>query len=317
MKKSPKIKIAMYWLAGCGGCEESILDLGEYLLDLIDKADILFWPIAADIKYDALKDMPDNHIDFSFINGTVRTLDHVKMARLLRRKSKTVTAHGSCAHLGGVPGLSGFYSSESLVKKAYEEAPSLADNKTTRDPAPDPQQLTERPYALSQIIDTDYYLPGCPTPPELIKSALLSFIAGELPQKGTVFGEKKALCSTCPLTDTRPDKIDLKKIRRVQTADYSPDRCFLDQGLICMGPVTRGGCFSQCIKANMPCRGCFGPLDNVSDYGAKAVSMLSSLIDENDIKKITSVIDQIPDPAGLFYRYSLTSSIIKKQGYRD
>ena len=297
----------MFWLAGCGGCEESILDLGEYLLELNEQTEILFWPIAADFKYKDLKDMPNNHIDFSFINGTVRTTEHVSMAKLFRRKSKRIIAHGSCAHLGGVPGLSGFFSRESLIKKAYEEVPSMAD----KGEQPDPQKLIEKPSALSHIIDVEYYLPGCPAPPELLKTAMLSFIADELPEKGTIFGEKKSLCRTCPLIDTRPDHINLKFFQRVQHVDYSSDRCYLDQGLICMGPVTRGGCNAQCIRANIPCRGCFGPLDNVSDYGARAVSMLSSLIESKNTEEIRSIIDEIPDPAGLFYRYSLASSIIK------
>ncbi len=63
----------------------------------------------------------------------------------------------------------------------------------------------------------------------------------------------------------------------------------------------------------MPCRGCFGPMDNVTDQGAKCLSFLASIIDSNDEKKLKKIVDSIPDPAGLFYRYSLASSVLNRK----
>jgi F420-non-reducing hydrogenase small subunit len=306
-----RLKIAMYWLSGCGGCEESILDTGEDLIAILESVDIVFWPVATDIKYQDLDCMPDNSIDFSFINGAVRTEDHIRMAKLFRRKSKKVIAHGSCAHLGGVPGLSNFYERESILNRSYLEVPSFENPKEDQDDIPVCGELTDRVAALSHIIDVDYFLPGCPTPPEIIKNTLLSFLAGEFPEKGSVFGEKTSLCSSCHLINSKPDRIYLTGFKRIHLVDIDPDRCFLDQGLICLGPATRGGCNAQCIKVNIPCRGCFGPLDNISDHGARIISMVSTLIGTSDVEEIKRIVDEIPDPAGLFYRYSLASSIIK------
>ena len=307
-----KVKIAMYWLSGCGGCEESFFDLGEDLISMLERADIVFWPIATDVKLKDLEDMPDSYIDFSFLNGAVRTEDHIKMARLFRRKSKNLIAHGSCAHLGGVPGLSNFFDRDSILKKAYIDAPSLENTGASQHNVPGEVSLTDRVAALSHIIDVDYFLPGCPTPPELLKETLDSFLSGKLPEKGTVLGEKKSLCGSCHLIDTKPDYIDITDFKRIHQVDIDPGRCLLAQGIICLGPATRGGCKAQCIKANMPCRGCFGPLDNVSDHGLRILSMVASLIGSSDTDKIKHIVDEIPDPAGLFYRYSLASSIIKK-----
>ena len=91
-----------------------------------------------------------------------------------------------------------------------------------------------------------------------------------------------------------------------------PEKCFLDQGVICVGPATRDGCGERCINANMPCRGCFGPTSRVHDQGAKFLSGLASIIDaekEGDAKKI---IDSIADPAGIFYYYSLPVSMLRR-----
>ena len=46
----PKLKIASYWAAACGGCDTAILDTHEKILDIAAAADIVFWPIAVDGK---------------------------------------------------------------------------------------------------------------------------------------------------------------------------------------------------------------------------------------------------------------------------
>jgi F420-non-reducing hydrogenase small subunit len=105
--------------------------------------------------------------------------------------------------------------------------------------------------------------------------------------------------------------VRIKRFKRLYEKEWDPARCFLDQGLICLGPATRGGCEERCIKANMPCRGCFGPPDNVIDQGAKILSFLASFLDSKDEKELREIADSIPDPGGLYYRYSLAASILK------
>ena len=75
-----------------------------------------------------------------------------------------------------------------------------------------------------------------------------------------------------------------------------------------MGPATRSGCEAQCLNANMPCRGCYGPPGNTVDQGAKMLSMLAALINSEDEKTIRAVSDQFVDPAGTSYRYTLATS---------
>jgi F420-non-reducing hydrogenase small subunit len=144
----------------------------------------------------------------------------------------------------------------------------------------------------------------------LVKNAVMMVLEGKLPSKGSVLAETTALCDTCPRRDSRPEKLRVKRFKRIYETEWDAERCFLDQEVICLGPVTRGGCRARCLSANMPCRGCFGPTDNVPDQGAKALSFVASLIDTTDEKELGEIIRSIPDPAGLFYRYSLPSSTL-------
>ena len=45
-----KPKVAFYWCAACGGCEETVVDLGEGILDVVAAVDIVLWPVALDFK---------------------------------------------------------------------------------------------------------------------------------------------------------------------------------------------------------------------------------------------------------------------------
>jgi F420-non-reducing hydrogenase small subunit len=107
--------------------------------------------------------------------------------------------------------------------------------------------------------------------------------------------------------------MSIKEIKRPWEVIIDPQTCFLAQGLICMGPATRGGCGERCIEGNMPCRGCMGPTDQVFDQGAKFLSAFASILDSNDEKEIERLVGSIVDPAGTFYRFSLPSSLLGRK----
>ncbi len=317
MREKPKI--ALYWCASCGGCEESVIDLAEDLLDIAGAADIVFWPIAIDTRYSQVRALGNGELTASLINGAIRMDEHVAMARLLRQKSKLIVAHGACAHLGGIVGLANFSTPGDLLNRSYREVPTV-DNPASDLPCHRNQDAKERPVlaalqdrvrALDQVIEVDYYIPGCPPTPEILAKALQKLLKGELPQKGRVLADRKALCHSCPRLATKPEKIRVKRFYRLYEKVWDPGMCFLEQGVICAGPVTRGGCRAQCIEANMPCRGCFGPVDGLADQGSGLVSLLAAIMDSADEKELMALVESIPDRAGLFYRYSLAVSTLR------
>ena len=117
-----KPKIALYWCASCGGCEESVIDLAEDLVGLSAAAHIVFWPIALDWKYEDLASLRDGEITATLINGAIRMEEQERLAKLLRRKSKFLIAHGTCACFGGVYALANLYSRQEILDASYRRA---------------------------------------------------------------------------------------------------------------------------------------------------------------------------------------------------
>jgi F420-non-reducing hydrogenase small subunit len=316
-----KPKVAFYWCSSCGGCEESIVDLAEDILKVVAAVDIVFWPVALDFKKKDVEAMPDKSIAVSFINGGIRMSEQEEMAHLLRRKSQLIVAHGACAHLGGIPGLGNFWNKETIFRTVYHTTVST-DNPRGAEPltkvTEEGHDLTlpefwDTVHPLDDIIDVDYYLPGCAPHRDLIIGAVTAILEGKLPPKGSVLSPNKSCCDDCDRNDTKPEKMTIKEIKRPSEVLLDPKTCFLAQGVICMGPATRSGCGERCIDGNMPCRGCMGPPDQVTDQGAKFLSALASILDANDEAGIDRIVDSIVDPAGTFYRFSLPSSIMKRK----
>ncbi|TFG03434.1 MAG: hypothetical protein EU542_02380 [Promethearchaeota archaeon] len=115
----------------------------------------------------------------------------------------------------------------------------------------------------------------------------------------------KTVCSHCEREVADKVPTDLKR-------DYeglpTMDKCFLEQGYICLGPVTQAGCGTICPnKANAPCLGCYGPPVGIEDQGSKFISTLGSLCADKDPSEIMKVIK---DPAGLFNRFTIADSIL-------
>ncbi len=313
-----KQKWALYWAASCGGCEIAVLDVNEKILDIAGAADIMLWPCAMDFKYDDVRAWEDKSIDVCLFNGAVRNTEQLEIAKLLRQKAKVMVAFGACACNGGIPSLANLTTKEGILERAYVTAESVEKNGTpvfpqheTKVPEGEMElpELFEDVYKLSDVIQVEYFLPGCPPTPDMIMTAVNAIVSGQLPPAGAVIAGEKTLCDVCPRVK---DEKKIAHIYRPHQIIPEPERCLLEQGLICCGPATREGCGAQCIQANMPCRGCFGPPAGVTDQGAKLISAVASVYDGDTPESIASMLDEIVDPAGTFYRYGMSDSLLKR-----
>lgn len=320
----PKPKLAIYWAASCGGCDISILDIEDKILQVAEFFDVVFWPCAMDFKYDDIRKMDDKSITLTLFNGAIRSSENFEIAKLLRQKSVLLCAFGSCATEGGIPSLANLYDKDGIMEYAYKQAPSM-DNPQGIMPRTEVEvpegkltipTLWNTVRSLHQVVDVDYIMPGCPPQSEQIAAvieAVIDIIQNnkDLPPKGTVLGaNEKSCCDECPR------ERNVKKIRKfIRPFEIvtDPKVCLLEQGIVCMGPATRSGCGAKCVAVGVPCRGCYGLPTNVRDQGAKMASALASVIDSTDADEIERIIDTIADPVGTFYRFSLADSMLRRK----
>ncbi len=292
------VKIASEWLNACSGCEISILDMGERLLDVLPLIEFVHIPALIDHKY--FGQLGDRrHIDIpeaavGIISGGIRNEEHLEVALEMRKKCQLIIALGTCATHGGIPALCNSYTNPEIVDTYYG---TVTTDKPESVPSEGVPSLLDACYALDEKIRVDVFMPGCPPHPDQIFTALTALV------KGVAFAlADKSGCDTCPTV--RQGKGQLKALRRfLHNPQYSrPDEplgsmhCLLEQGFLCMGPVTRAGCGGdgvtpRCINARVPCRGCYGP---VKPDGNPLLDMLNALasngVDIRALPETTSLL---------------------------
>ena len=290
-----KKTLAFYAASGCGGCSESLL-LSPNLAAMLEGVDITFWATkSGDLTSDDISRFNDKEIDILIYAGPLHDESSIDTAKLLRRKAKRIVSYGACAHLGGLCGLTNVYPGAKLRVLEKSDGEGFV-----------------RP--LSAVIDVDYILPGCP-PPQAMVSRMVEelFLSDDIPEPGTVFASSKGVCAEC---GRRHVPQPLAAIRRFHADPPDPEICLIDQGYICLGPVTRGGCQAVCLDSNRPCTGCAGPVAGVRDQGGAIMHALASLVplsEDDNREKEHQVLDSIPDVVGTTYKYSAAASLLRRR----
>jgi F420-non-reducing hydrogenase small subunit len=292
------VKVAEEWFSICGGCEVTILDIGEPLLDLLPKLQFVHMPVLMDHKLygqtgeKQKMEIPES--DVGIITGGIRNEENRELAKEMRAKCKTLIALGSCACFGGVPALANQFTTEDLYEKVYRGSKTTVAGPTPKGEVP---PLTDKVYALDEAIKVDVYIPGCPTAPEIVADALMSLLEGKpfaLPER--------SVCDECPTKREKKADIQLRRpLQAIVPMDQKlqDSRCFMELGYLCLGPVTKSGCGGhektpRCVKGFMPCRGCFGPIRKGANPMVEMMGAISSI--GLDAKEIA-------DRAATFQRY--------------
>ncbi len=285
------VKVASDWLNSCSGCEISILDMGERLLDVLQVAEFVHLPALMDNKYFGQKG-DGKHLeipqaDVGIISGSLRNEEHVEVAEEMRKKCGVIIALGTCATHGGIPAMANSFSNDEIIQRYYS---TETTDQTEVIPDENLPPLLDRCMALDEKIKVDIYMPGCPPHSDHIFNALVALVEGRTPVL-----PDKSVCDSCPTK--REGKGSLRQVtRNLRSPKYGGGdepldqmHCLLEQGFICMGPVTRAGCGGdavtpRCISARVPCRGCYGP---VRHDGNQRLDMLNALASNGiDISKL-------------------------------
>ena len=118
---------------------------------------------------------------------------------------------------------------------------------------------------------------------------------------------RRNLCDECPrvkdkLLHHSQEFISDNVYALMELDDIDPEACFLEQGVVCMGPMTREGCGAKCTSASVPCRGCMGPSRLEYEQGGKAVDALAAVLPAGALMYMEDLI-------GTSYRFSLPVSV--------
>ena len=162
--------------------------------------------------------------DIALVDGSIITKHDEEIAKVIREKSKIVVAFGACAHLGGLNALKELFSHDEVIKVTYGKFPEIPHIKEVK--------------ALSEVIKVDYVIPGCPPDTEEIGKFLTDMALGKIFRL-----TDKPVCYEC-------------KAKGIP--------CLLEKGIICLGPITRGGCDAKCPSYKVSCIGCRGPAEDFS-----------------------------------------------------
>lgn len=165
--------VATASLAGCFGCHMSLLDIDDRILQLIDLVEFHKSPVDDIKKFTKM-------CDVGIIEGGCCNSENVENLRDFRKNCKILVALGECAIMGGLPAMRNDIPVRECLEEAYYGSPTIDPN--DQKVIPNDEELPmilDRVYPLHEIVKIDYFLPGCPTRPDLIWEALLTLATGK------------------------------------------------------------------------------------------------------------------------------------------
>ena len=173
-----KPRIATVWLGGCSGCHMSFLDMDERLIELAEKIELVYSPIA-DVKH-----FPAN-VDVTLVEGAVSNNENEALAHIIRKNSRHVISFGDCATTGNVTAMRNRFSNDEIMHRAYVQ---LADG----DPTIPSEFMTiakllPKAQPLHEIIPVDAFLHGCPPTADQIWFAITELLDGRIPVFSNVY----------------------------------------------------------------------------------------------------------------------------------
>ncbi len=292
-----KVQVSFEWLSGCSGCEISVVDLHERLLDVLDDIELVRLPILMDVK-----DYPKATL--GIVTGALRTDHDVHAAHEMRKSCDKILAFGVCAVYGGPQGAAYAHQPCELEQAVYQKNPTTRTDFVPSDGVP--AILPEGVRPIDSEIDVDLYLPGCPPHAYYVAQALKAVLSGSAPEFGA-----HNVCFRCR---RKMQHSDVVALRRSHDGPIAGDVCFMSQGILCMGSVTLDRCLAPCPQHGTACTGCAGPSENVIlephlDIRTEIADRMSRM---TRIRR-AEIVKEIELRSKTYYAYAMASPVFRQK----
>ena len=141
-------------------------------------------------------------------------------------------------------------------------------------------------------------LANLPQTTEEIASNIMNFL-----KDNPDFHEISNVCDTCPRIIG--SKSTMVRVKRDYEGLPNMEDCLIEQGYICMGPVTKAGCGGLCIKVNTPCSGCYGQ----TKWGVNQAERFANTVLQGFNVNLSKgeLLAQVKDQIGTFEKFTLAS----------
>jgi NAD-reducing hydrogenase small subunit len=175
--KGARLKLATVWLDGCSGCHTSLLDMDERLLEITQRAELVYGPLVD------TKDFPEG-VDITLVEGAVGTTEDLRRIREVRERTRVLVALGDCAITSNVPGMRSAFGKDAVLLPVYLEKAAL----NQQVPSQGVPELLEECLPVHAWVPVDVYLTGCPPSAERIYAAIKALLDGKPVEEISRFG---------------------------------------------------------------------------------------------------------------------------------
>lgn len=159
-----KPTLAVWKFASCDGCQLSLLDLEDELLDIAGAIDIAHFAEATSAHV-------DGPYSVSLVEGSISTTRDLERIQRIRDQSDLLVAIGACATAGGIQALKNLADVDEFIGLVYA-TPSYVDSLATSTP-------------ISSHVDVDIELRGCPVNKHQLLELVSALLAGRKPNLPT------------------------------------------------------------------------------------------------------------------------------------
>lgn len=156
-----KPRVAVHKFSSCDGCQLSFLNLGEALLTLAERIDLVHFAEAGPLD-------PDTGVDVAFVEGSVSTPEDLERIQHIRAHSGLLIAIGACATSGGIQGLRNQAKGAEWVAQIYSHPEAIAS--------------LERSTPISSHVKVDFELWGCPVSGPQMLAVINALLLGVTPR---------------------------------------------------------------------------------------------------------------------------------------